>query len=390
VWFVRSGAHEVQEDVRALSEELFCARGLGILLVVLVHVLGVDSLHGVRKLFTPERADLQWVAELVHSFNMATMLIGSGVAMSAFGRPDGSLFLFVRKKWDKLIVPMLVWAPVLLVVQECSRGVLQEQRGWLAPFHLLASAWFPPYSIFWFVHVLVGCSVLAWLFRRWAMPVLGHWSGLVYVVLAILLHLAVSTWAERFGNGPDGYVELILYWNRFFGLGLLIHPWLVSVRRVLSRLPLVLQLLVPCGFLALLVLVYAALPAERYAAVCLINGPLGFWMLLSLSIVLRNQAKVGDGIWRGAWSELVSAGSISMALYLFHLYFVSGTRIVLERWHPGTPVMEHLVLGLLAGCVGPWLLVLVLRGLRLFRWSVGLSGRGQGLGVGVRQVPGAL
>ena len=63
-------------------------RGIGILLVVVVHVLGVDAVHGVRQLFDSGRADLRVAVELVHSFNMAVMLMGSGVAVAAFGRAD--------------------------------------------------------------------------------------------------------------------------------------------------------------------------------------------------------------------------------------------------------------------------------------------------------------
>ena len=55
---------------------------------------------------------------------------------------------------------------------------------------------------------------------------------------------------------------------------------------------------------------------------------------------------------------------MSMTLYLFHLYFVSGTRVALERWHPGTPLAVHLVAGTLAGCLGPWIIFQVLKGRR--------------------------
>ena len=87
----------------------------------------------------------------------------------------------------------------------------------------LPAAWFPPYSIFWFMHALMGCTLLAWLFRKYAAPRLGRWSDGVYVGLAMFLFLAVNTWrADTLGGAVGEYVETILYWNRFFGLGMLL------------------------------------------------------------------------------------------------------------------------------------------------------------------------
>jgi fucose 4-O-acetylase-like acetyltransferase len=362
-----------REDTQTLSSDLFCMRAIGILLVVVVHVLGVDAVHGVRKLFPPERTDLRVVVELLHSFNMAVMLMGSGVAVAAFGRADLSLSDFLRKKVNKLLIPMVVWAPVLFLMQELSRGGPQGLEGWLGLLRRVPFTWFPPYSIFWFVHALVGCTLLAWLFRKLAAPALGRWSGLVYFGLALLLHLAVNAWGVGALGGPGEYIELILSWNRFFGLGLLIYPWLAPVSQALARPPVALQALLPVGLFALIALVYGVLPSEQYAVVCAINGPLGFCMLFSLAVFLRSRVSVWGAAWRSAWSRLVFVGSISMAIYLFHLYFVSGTRIALERWNPGTPLAVHLVLGLLAGCVGPWLLFQTFKGYPPFQWSVGLT-----------------
>jgi fucose 4-O-acetylase-like acetyltransferase len=364
-----------REDTLTLSNDLFCMRGLGILLVVVVHVLGVDASHGVRKLFPPERMDLRVVVEFLHSFNMAVMLMGSGVAVAAFGRADLSLGDFLRKKVNKLLIPMLVWAPVLFLMQELSKGGVRGAEGWLGLLVRVPNTWFPAYSIFWFVHALVGCTLLAWLFRKLAAPALGRWSELVYFSAALLLHFAVRTWGVP-GLGMAGeYLEFILSWNRFFGLGMLVYPWLAPVRQALARAGGTLQALLPVLFFGLIALVYTLVPAEQYAWACAINGPLGFCMLLSLASLLRNRVSAWGDVWKAAWRRLVFVGSISMVLYLFHLYFVSGTRIALERWSPGTPLAVHVVLGLLAGCVGPWFLFQAFKGSPLFQWSVGLSVR---------------
>lgn len=378
--------HDTQPDSRTLSDDLFCMRGIGILLVVVIHVLGVDPAHGVRKLYADDLHELRFTEELIHSFNMAVMLMGSAVAAAAFGRPESTLAVFARKKLRKLIVPMLVWAPVLLLVQETSRGSPED---WSELLVRLPGAWFPPYSIFWFVHVLLWCTLLLWLFRRFAAPALGRWGGAVYFGLAVVLHTAVSGWDARSAGGMGDYVAFVLYWNRFFGLGILLQPVLPDVGRRLARLPVALLALLPLVFLGLMVLVYTAFPEARYETVCAINGPLGFCMMLSLAAFLRTHVSTWGVTWRRLWRRAVFAGSISMLLYLFHLYFVSGMRLALERVFPGAPLAVHLVLGVLAGCSGPWLLLLAFKGLRPFRWSIGLPERGRVPSVGARGAHGA-
>jgi len=362
-----------RQDTETLSSDLFCMRGFGILFVVVVHVLGVDAVHGVRKLFAVDRTDLRLVSDVIHSFNMAVMLMGSGVAVAAFGRADTSLGHFLRKKLNKLLVPMLVWAPVLFLTQELLRSKPQGLAGWWLLLRELPGTWFPPYSIFWFVHALIGCTLLAWLFRKYAEPVIGRWSGAVYFGLSVLLYLAASFWAERSSSGVAQYLELILYWNRFFALGLGVYPWLASASRLITRQAVAIQVLVPAGFFSIITLIYAVLPTEQYEVARTLNGPLGFCMLFSLVVFLRQRSVEWGGVWKEGWSRLLYAGSISMSLYLFHLYFVVGTRVALERWHPEPLVALHVGLGILLGCVGPWALCQLFKGVPLFHWSIGSS-----------------
>ncbi len=362
-----------RRDADTLSDELFGIRGISILLVVVVHVLGVDAVHGVRKLFAADRMELRVVAELIHSFNMAVMLMGSGVAMAAFGRADLSLSGFLRKKVNKLLIPMLVWAPILFLTQELLRGRIHGQEGWLQTLLQVPGTWLLPYSIFWFVHALVGCTLLAWLFRRFVGGALGRWSGAVYFGLAVALYLGVSAWASRHPGWPADYLKLILYWNRFFALGLLLHPWLAVARWAIERQPVKIQVLLPAGCLSLIMLIYAGLPAEQYEVTRTVNGPLGFCLLFSLAVLLRQRSSEAGTVWREAWSQLVATGSLSMTIYLFHLYFVVGMRVALKHWLPEPLPAVHIAAGILAGCLGPWVLYQLVKGLPFFRWSIGLS-----------------
>jgi fucose 4-O-acetylase-like acetyltransferase len=360
-----------KEARKSLSDDLFFIRGASILLVVLIHVVGVEAVHGVRKFFSPDREDLRLVAHVIHSFNMAVMLIGSGVAVSLFGRPDTSFSEFVRKKLNKLIIPMLVWAPAFFLLQELQRARPAVREEWLALLGRVPGAWFPPYAIFWFVHALVACTLLSWLFKRVSAP-LGRWDGLVYVALSALLRLGALTWKAHTDNPLVAYLEFILYWNCFFGLGMALQPWLGPLRERLSRLPLALQGLVPVGLFAVLVAWYSTFSAEHYEESRLLNGPLGFLMQLSLALFVRNLTARWGGLAEALRRRLVFAGSISMTIYLFHIYFLSGARTVLVKVWAGAPLAVHLVLGCVVGLLGPVLLYRALQGNRAFRWSIGL------------------
>lgn len=356
---------------KALSDELFFVRGLSLLLVVLVHTIGVEPLQGLRGLFSPERVELRFTAGVIHSFNMAVMLINSGAAVSLFGGPDSSFQEFARGKLRKLVVPMLVWAPLFLGIQELSRARPHTFEGWLTLLSRLPGAWFPPYSIFWFVHALVGCTALAWAYRRLAPP-LGGWEGLGYLGLSVVSYVAAEAWDAPTAGAGLKYLRLILFCNCFFGLGMCLSPWLAPAHRALSRLPLALQGLLPVGVLGLLVAVYAAAPVEGPGALGPLNGPLGFCMQFTLAVFVLGAARSGGTWWKGLASRLVYLGSLSMPLYLFHSYFVSGLRLTLEKVRPGAPLALHLALGSLVGLLGPLVLYLLLQRNRAFRWSIGL------------------
>jgi glycosyltransferase involved in cell wall biosynthesis/fucose 4-O-acetylase-like acetyltransferase len=357
---------------KALSEELFLVRGVSILLVVLIHVIGVEPLHGVRKLFSPDREPLRFTAELIHSFNMAVMLITSGAAVSLFGGPDTSFREFARRKVSKLAVPMLVWAPVSLGIQELSRARPHTFEDGLTLLGQVPTAWFPPYSIFWFVHALVSCTLLAWGYNRLAPP-LGRWARPVYLVGAVALHLAAGAWGDPAWGVGMRYLRFVLFWNCFFGLGMCLSPWLAAAHRKLSQLPLALQALVPVALLGLMVLLYASGTAQAFEDPRQVNGPLGFCMQFALAVFLLSVARsLGTG-WKRLAGGLVYLGSISMPIYLFHIYFVSGMRQALEKVLPGAPPALHLALGWPVGLLGPLGLYLLLGRNRAFLWSIGSS-----------------
>jgi fucose 4-O-acetylase-like acetyltransferase len=339
-------------DYKSLSEDLFFVRGVSIILVVLVHVLGVEGHQGLRSLFHPELPALKYTAELIHTFNLAVMLIGSGVAWRSFARPDPSVGSFFRKRLQKLVLPLLIWLPVMMLVECFSKGRTPTVAGVLGGLIDPDQA-----SIFWFIHALLWCTFLGWFLRRvtprveWLFPV------------AIVGQLMSS---RLF---PGSYADFVLYWFCYFSFGIAIGPLLSAAREWLAAKGR-LGLLAPVGLFLLLVGLYHLAPADNYQRIRPLSGPAGFLMQLALAVTL------GDILKRTAHAVrayIVRCGSASMALYLFHIYFVSGSRMALSRVLHTQSVPFHLLVGWTAGFVGPWLLWTRLKSNRLFLLSVGMS-----------------
>lgn len=347
-----AGGGGVPADRKSLSDDLFFVRGVSIMLVVLVHVLGVAGHQGLRSLFSPELPALKYAAELIHTFNLAVMLIGSGVAWRSFAPRDPSLVSFFRKRLQKLALPLAIWLPILMLVECLSKGRTPTAAGVFGGLVDPERA-----SIFWFIHALLWCTFLGWLLRRvtprveWLFPI-----ALVGQFVSSRLF-------------PGSYAGFVLYWLGYFAFGIAIAPLLPAARGWLASKGR-LGLLAPVGLFLLLVGLYHLAPADHYQRIRPLSGPVGFLMQLALAITL------GDILKRTAYAvraQIVQCGSASMALYLFHIYFVGGARLALTRVLHTQNVPFHLLVGWTAGFVGPWLLWIRLKSNRLFLLSVGMA-----------------
>jgi hypothetical protein len=364
----------LNNETKTLSGDLFFIRGTTISLVVLFHVLGADPTTGVRSFFSPDRDDLRAIAQFIDTFNMDVMFIGSGVAVSLFGRPDRSLWAFLTRKLDKLLIPMLVWAPVFLVVKALSKARPQDWSEWVSLLSRVPTAWSPRFSIFWFVHALIWSTFLFWIFRRaTGRRRLGRWEGPVYLALALLFRALAAWWNTRSPGELIGTVEYFLYWNIFFAFGVVIHPYLHPLRTELQSMPRWALTLMPLAFFVAIFVHWQLYPEVHLDRSYLLDGPLAFCMELSLAVLVRDLFRQSGAACDWLQGRIVLVGSISMIVYIFHIYFLSGTRLLLLKLFPGQPLSAHLVFGWLAGIGGPLLLFWTLKNHRLFRWSVGLS-----------------
>ena len=340
---------------KLLSEDLFFVRGVSMVLVVLVHVLGVEGHQGLRGLFQPELPGLRYTAEFIHIFNMAVMLIGSGVAWRAFGKPDSSLRSFFEKRLKKLVLPLVVWLPVLMLVEAFSKGRSPTLAGVFGGLIDPDQA-----SIFWFIHALLWCTFLAFVLRRF-LPRVEYIFPAALVAQLICSHAA-----------PGSYAAFAVYWFCYFAFGILIQPAIPAVREWLASSGRR-ALLTLAGLLALLYGLYHFSPEVDYQRVRPLAGPVGFLMQLTLAITLGDLLKRASKAFAGVRGFIVQSGSVSMALYLFHIYFVSGSRMAVQRLLQTQSLPIHLAVGWTLGFFGPWLLWYTLRNNRPFLLTVGMA-----------------
>jgi fucose 4-O-acetylase-like acetyltransferase len=350
------GSVPAGDDRRLLSEDLFFVRGISILLVVLVHVLGLEGHQGLRGLFESEASALKIGAEFIDVFNMAVMFVGSSVAWRTFGRGDTSVKAVFEKKVKKLVVPLLIWLPVLMVAESAMKGHPLTFAGVFGGLIDPEQA-----SIFWFIHALLWCTLLGWAFRRcvprleWLFPV------------ALIAHVVASRFV------PASYAAFVLYWFCYFAFGIALQPVLPRVRGWLEAQR-GWSFAVAAILFAVLVLLYRLAPeTDAHQGLRPLAGPTAFFFQLTLAVTLGDLfRRTTKRLTTSIHAFMVECGSISMTLYIFHIYFVSGSRIALSRIFHVHSLPLHLIIGWTIGFAGPYALWRRLRNNRLFLVSVGM------------------
>ncbi|SMX44741.1 acyltransferase family protein [Maliponia aquimaris] len=298
---------------------LDAARGWGIFLVVFGHAwLGTQAagLIPADRLFAV-------VEKLIYNFHMPLFFVLAGVTFEASVRRK-PLLDSLRDKALRLLWPLLLWTQILAQLSRLASG---EGEATLFVWPL------PPFDHLWFLWALFLIQLvtlpLAALGRR------PH-STVTWLALALAAMAAVAI---------PGLPLTEITVNAALHLGLfLLGIWLARLGPLPSGTPVALKALT---VFTLVQVVSFGLPQSVLALQAVAA-------LLSLSFVLMVQ---GSG---GALLRLAGlVGQLSMPIYLAHTVFTAGTRMVLLKVTPDPAL--HLVLGTLAGLIGPVLLYLAVR-----------------------------
>lgn len=307
-------------------------RGLACVLLVAYHVVGSVALTNGLKL--PSEHTLHRVNEALSHLRMPLFTFISGYVYCY--RPlTGAVGRFLRGKLRRLGLPLVVVGTLFALMQYLTPGTNTSY----APADFWRIYLFP-FAHYWYLQALLVIFALFALLEHWGL------TRQPRVLVGLLVALCLF---YPYREGLPGLFSLSLafYLFPYFILGVLFYRVLQPVaERQVWRVPIALVLL--CFGYVLFTSVLTDTSTLSYRS-------LGFSMLLLLLVAsLRVHIPV-----------LARLGTYSYAIYLLHVFFTAGMRLVLERLGLGHDYGSF-VLGLAAGLLGP---ILVYRACAVLPWA---------------------
>lgn len=303
------------------------ARGIGIILVVVGHALRGLVASGILG----QGPLVVAIDRAIYAFHMPLFFLLAGLTFMP-GAARQPLGRFVANRAQRLLWPLCLWTWLFVGMQIAAGTFSNAQIGW-SDFPIVP---LPPRDQFWFLWALFLILMVGVLAVRWR--VWGAISAAVLVVGGIVL------WQRH----PDlsAYLRAALVHLPFFAAGIAWWSFAPDPCRPGTR-----------GRLSTVALgaVLFALPVAWAASGQAPHGEAGS-LLISMSAViglaLVFSARPAFG-WVGA--VLRRLGQASMAIFLAHTIFTGGVRSLLIVVGVSDPAI-YLILGILAGILGPLLL----------------------------------
>jgi len=308
----------------ARAEWVDVAKGMGIVLVVLGHAIGGVVSAGLA---APNSA---WADTfyLIYTFHMPLFFVLAGLFVEQRLASDASGF--VRSAFTRIAWPYLLWSVVQLLVID-ALGSLVNAPTQVGASRLVALLW-EPTSQFWFLQALLVLQLAS----RLLLPRFGA----ITFVLFLLLARGVLEWVEL----PPLLAAPARY-GLFYALGVWAGPVLL---RSVGALPRSRALALAAAAAVVWAITAVAAHTGGYHYTSLAALPAGF----AGSAALVALASLPRASLATFW---VTLGQASMAIYLLHVLFVAGTRIVLVKLLGIDSPGLILPLACFAGVAGPLL-----------------------------------
>ncbi len=333
------------------------ARGAGIILVVLGHALGglIDSPLGAHL------SGFHYAFFAIYTFHMPLFFMLSGLLVQQ--RLARGTAPFIKGLIPTVVWPYFLWSVVQFTVIYALGSLVNRPVN--VYWSTVSALPLRPISQFWFLYALFWAHLIAVI----GLPRIGREGLLVLgAVLKIIVALVIMP------------VTFKLIANNFlwYAIGVYLTP------RGLAELCVDRSIAVRAAVLPLIsaVLIVAALfGAELYGS----DIPL----ISASSVELANLAwrlpVLATGIFgavaavavaslpifagpHGRGGSLAELGRLTMPIFLLHVLFIAGSRIVLSRFlHLDNPAVLLVIL-VAAGLIGPLVVERLLRPFRLHRW----------------------
>ncbi len=330
---------------------LDAARAVGIILVVIGHALGglIDSpygagLDGFRAAFFA-----------IYSFHMPLLFLLSGLRVPQ--RVDRGAAKFVRMLIPSIVWPYFLWSVIQhsIIFSLGSLANHPETHYWTM---LVALPW-EPISQFWFLYALFWMHVLAAV----SLKQVGR-EGFVLLALALkalVLLVPLPVAVKLLGNHMF-----------FYAVGV----WLgtAGVEQMLFRhRPIIRAFLLPLAMAAIAATYFALtsfgadMPIATGASPKIASLAWRFPVMaaaifgVAASLSLARFERVSSAAWLGY------LGRMSMPIFILHIMFIAGLRIVLMRYQLVTNVNLLLAMLVMMGLIGPLIVERITRHLGLNR-----------------------
>jgi fucose 4-O-acetylase-like acetyltransferase len=304
------------------------AKGIGIFLVVLGHVLRGLEAGGILG----EQSPFHWVGEWIYRFHMPLFFLLSG--LFAERRVDRRPGDFLTYSLETIAYPYLLWS----TIQTLSQFGLNRYTNGESHLSVLAWVVIAPIQQFWFLYALFLISLLYYAGRSAGLRPLG--------VLVVAVGLLTS------GGWPYS-PWWIFNTPAAFGIYYALGAWVGGRRGIerLERVPSWLAVAIAAGGFGL-VTAAVGLPLGGVSPLRVVATLGGVAATLGLALLSS----------RARWLDFVRIlGAASLEIYVAHTIASAGIRIGLRSLLHINDPLAHILLGTLGGLATPLALAIVAR-----------------------------
>ena len=292
------------------------AKGIGIILVVIGH-----AIVGLRdSALAPPDSILIYVHYLIYSFHMPLFFFLSGIFIAK--RVANGALAFSKSSTTKLGKAYIIWLPIQMLMLGLAGSLANKPLdGQIIDY--VSILWEPKYN-FWFIYALLLMNILSALI----LPKLG--AGVMMVSCVLLYSLA--QWIKL-----PAMLWGLFWFAPYYGLGIVfgLHPIKFNANRF-----------------TLIVAAIAFTAAWLYIAQQLHQQGVSLWAISTFATAATGS--MATLLWVGVSGKKISnvlsyLGRESLTIYLIHVIFTAGTRIIMDKFLHITNIYTLL---LFATCIG--------------------------------------